>query len=131
MGLIISYYAETANDEINPLNIAAGLIRGGSLSVDDLEEITDHLLAYTTKARSRDLKGDSGEKEPESVTYGDIYKEFQSNYPEFAKDVEDYRPYFPPYRTHAWPMNIVIWLRSGEVKRYSYETKVLYPERDE
>lgn len=62
------------------------------------------------------------------VTYGDIYKEFSDNYPTFAKEVNDWRPYFPPYTRTDRPMNIMLWMNDGETKRYSYETKKLYPD---
>lgn len=125
MGVVINYYAETANDEINPINIAAGLTRSDFFSIDDLAEIAEHLLTYVNRAR---LKSSSDEIKPPEITYGDIYREFQHIYPEVAQEVKDYRPYFPPYRNHVWPMNIVIWLKDGNVKRYSYETKCLYPD---
>lgn len=65
------------------------------------------------------------------VTYGDIYREFQYNYPDFAKDVSDWRPYMTPYTDELLAMNIILWMSNGEKKRYSYETKKLYPIREE
>lgn len=69
-------------------------------------------------------------KKPGEVTNGDIYEEFKRNYPTFANYVNDWRPYSPPYTTTFIPMNIVLWMNDGQTKRYSYETKKLYPERE-
>ena len=100
-----------------------------SMSEEELVEvlkqrITDHINEEYDRGERLGLYD---EEEDESVTYGDIYEEFKSNYPDWANEVLDYRPYFPPYTKTGWSMNIVIWMKNHEVKRYSYETKKLYP----
>lgn len=52
------------------------------------------------------------------ITYGDIYDDFRSRYPEMATYVEDYRPAIELYQT------IVIWTRDN-VYHYHYDTKTL------
>ena len=49
----ISYEAETENDNISPLTIAHAMVEDSNLDLSDLEEIANHLLAYTTRCRLR------------------------------------------------------------------------------
>lgn len=72
-------------------------------------------------------RGEKGEEFNEEVTYGDIFDEFKSVYPNFVTDVENYRPYKPPYAPESKPYSILLYMKNGEKKRYSYVDKLLYP----
>ena len=74
---------------------------------------------------------DEDEEEDDIVTLGDVYAEFRTNYPEWAKEANDWRPFCGPYTTICRPWSILIWMDNGEAKRYSYETKKLYPVEEE
>ena len=92
------------------------------------QRITDHINAeYDKSVRYGFLEDEEEEAEDDDVTFGDIYEEFKSNYPDFANDVADYRPYCPPYIDTVRPYNILLWINDGTMERYSYETKQLYP----
>lgn len=61
------------------------------------------------------------------LTYGDIYKEFKSEYPNFVKNMVNYRPYKPPYASESKELSILLYMKNGDEKRYDYVTKRLYP----
>ena len=78
-----------------------------------------------------DILKNGGEiKKLGEVTYVDIYEDFKSRYSTHVSNVEDWRPYAPPYTKTCIPMNIVLWMNDGQTKRYSYESKRLYTEGD-
>ena len=67
----------------------------------------------------------------EDLTLGDIYEEFKRVYPEWTSDVEDFRPYCHPYASENRAYDILLYMKNGEKKRYSYVSKTLCPIHDE
>lgn len=76
-------------------------------------------------------RGEVSDDFNDNVMWGDIYAEFVRLYPDFAMDVKDYRPYQKPYTAESKPFSIILYMKNGEKKRYSYVTKVLYPVHEE
>lgn len=65
------------------------------------------------------------------ITWGGIYDEFKTKYEICAQEVVDYTPYCEPYASENIPLSILLYMKNGDKKRYSYTTKCLYPVYDE
>lgn len=51
--LMIEIKAETGNDKITPINIASSIIGSGTFDLNELEELSEHLRAYTSRIRNQ------------------------------------------------------------------------------
>lgn len=54
-------------------------------------------------------------REGKKITWGDIYKQFRTDYPEM--EVKDYRP-FAEYYLPDNAIGIIVWLKNGDVLIY-------------
>lgn len=95
----------------------------------DVTDCCPHCMA-AIKTNIDILKNRGEVKKPGEVTWGDIFDEFEDNYPDFVGDVDDWRPYCPPYRDEILDKTIILWMMDGTMKRYSYLSKKLYPEEE-
>ena len=68
---------------------------------------------------------------PSEITWGDIYNEFKTKYEILATEVVDYSPFQKPCTQENIPFSILLYMKNGDRKRYSYTTKRLYPVHDE
>lgn len=91
------------------------------------------IVAHVKKIECwNDVKHAGDDIKSDIVTWGDIYEEFRATYPELVVDVNDWRPYVKPYVDDEFkPGNIILWMNNGDIKRYDYNTKKLYPVREE
>lgn len=91
------------------------------------------IVAHVTKVECwNDVIDSNAENKSDNVTWRDIYESFKIVYPEWVSDVDDWRPYAEPYVHDDFKsMNIILWMINGDKKRYDYNTKKLYPVREE
>lgn len=90
-------------------------------------------LYFMSKEEFQKTLGDDDDdtNDENDIRWGNIYEEFKSVYPHFVQDVVDYRPYCKPYASENNPLSILLYMKNGDKKRYSYTTKRLYPVYDE
>lgn len=92
---------------------------------DDLIDIfTQRVMDNIDKEYRKSLRCGLIDKD-EAITFADIYNEFKANYPDFVDDVLTWKAQY----MGEGEMCRNIWLRmkNGCTKRYSYDTKKLYP----
>lgn len=79
------------------------------------EELKENGIRIPKIETANEEKRDNNDRGDTAVTWGDLYRQFEKEYPK--ADVIDFRPFVEGYLPRNRP-GIIVWLKNGDVLVY-------------